>query len=146
MNVKIKLVEGGMMPTYATTGSVGLDLYARVRDSLFPVSWNESNHTKKIPTGVCLEIPEGFEGQVRMRSSFGVLGVSMPHGVGTIDADYRGEVHVLLRNDGENILHILPGDRIAQLVISPIVRATLIEVQELSSTARGAGGFGSTGR
>jgi len=99
-----------------------------------------------IPTGIALEIPEGYEGQVRPRSGLALKkGLTVLNAPGTIDADYRGEVKVILVNLGEEEVVIERGERIAQLVITPVVRAELIPVEELSSTERGEGGFGSTG-
>lgn len=100
-----------------------------------------------VPTGLAMELPSGFEGQVRPRS-----GLSSRHGItvvnapGTIDSDYRGEIVVLLVNLSSETQTIRPGDRVAQLVIAPVTRAEVVEVSELSDTTRGAGGFGSTGR
>jgi len=99
-----------------------------------------------VPTGLALEIPVGFEGQVRPRSGLALrAGVTILNAPGTIDSDYRGEVTVLLVNLGREPFIINPGDRIAQLVIAPVTRCELEETDELSSTARGGGGFGHTG-
>jgi dUTP pyrophosphatase len=99
-----------------------------------------------VPTGLALEIPVGFEGQVRPRSGLALrAGVTILNAPGTIDSDYRGEVSVLLVNLGREPFTINPGDRIAQLVIAPVTRCELEETDELSSTARGSGGFGHTG-
>jgi dUTP pyrophosphatase len=99
-----------------------------------------------IPTGIALEIPRGFEGQVRPRSGLALkAGISIVNAPGTIDADYRGEVGVILINLGKRTFIIEPGDRIAQLVIAPVVRAVLIEASLLEKTKRGTGGFGHTG-
>ncbi len=100
-----------------------------------------------VPTGIALEIPPGFEGQVRPRSGRALTeGLSMVNSPGTIDADYRGEVKVILVNLGETPIVIRPGDRIAQLVIAPVAHAEVIEVAELAPSSRGNGGFGHTGR
>ena len=99
-----------------------------------------------IPTGLRLEIPEGFEGQVRARSGLALRhGIGMVNAPGTIDADYRGELGVILVNWGQEPFVVEPLARIAQLVICPVARATLVEVEELSATARAGGGYGSTG-
>lgn len=99
-----------------------------------------------IPTGLSLELPEGFEAQIRPRSGLALKqGLTCLNTPGTIDADYRGEVQVLLINLSNQPVSISRGDRIAQMVLAPFVQATLLEVQELSETARGIGGFGSTG-
>jgi dUTP pyrophosphatase len=99
-----------------------------------------------VPTGIAFEIPSGFEGQVRPRSGLArSLGITILNAPGTVDSDYRGEVTVLLVNLGEKVHIILPGDRVAQLVISPVISAELEETPELGSTERGSGGFGHTG-
>ena len=100
-----------------------------------------------VPTGIALEIPVGFEGQVRPRSGRALdQGLALINSPGTIDADYRGEVKVLLVNLGAAPITIRPGDRIAQLVIAPVARAEIVEVAELGPSSRGSGGFGHTGR
>ncbi len=100
-----------------------------------------------IPTGFALEIPEGFEGQVRPRSGRALEeGLALVNSPGTIDADYRGEIKVLLVNLSDRPIRIQPGDRIAQLVIAPVARAELVEVPDLETSSRGGGGFGHTGR
>jgi dUTP pyrophosphatase len=134
--------EGLPLPARATDGSAGMDLIAAVDEAveLLPRA------RALIPTGLALAIPQGFEGQVRPRS-----GLAWKHGVtvcnapGTIDSDYRGEVKVNLINLGHEPVKIARGDRIAQLVVAPVSLARLHIVSELSETARGAGGFGSTG-
>jgi len=134
--------EGLPLPRYATDGAAGCDLHAAVGD---PVTL-EPGAREAIPTGIALAIPQGFEGQVRARS-----GTALRHGIacvnapGTIDSDYRGEVKVILGNLGTAPFKIRRGDRIAQLVIAPVTRATFDSVFELPETGRGAGGFGSTG-
>lgn len=131
------------LPAYQTTNAAGMDLCAAI-DAEIVI---ESLQRKLIPTGISLAIPEGFEGQVRPRS-----GLAWKHGVtvlnspGTIDADYRGELKVLLVNLSDVPFHLTRGERIAQLVICPVERAELDVVAELDETARGAGGYGSTGR
>jgi dUTP pyrophosphatase len=135
--------EGLEMPAYATEGSSGCDLRAAVSDSIVLAPGSRM----AVPTGLCLAIPAGFEGQVRARS-----GLALAHGIaclnapGTIDSDYRGEVKVILGNLGEEPFRISRGDRIAQMVISPVARAELDRVEELPASPRGSGGFGSTGR
>jgi dUTP pyrophosphatase len=100
-----------------------------------------------IPTGVAIEIPSGFEGQVRPRSGRALRdGLTVANAPGTIDSDYRGEIQVIMVNLGRSPVSIEPGDRIAQLVIAPVARATLLEVEVLADTSRGGGGFGHTGR
>jgi len=100
-----------------------------------------------VPTGLCLEIPPGFEGQVRPRSGLAARqGLTVLNTPGTIDSDYRGEVQVILVNLGSEEVVITPGDRIAQLIIAPVTRARLVEVETLAESERGDGGFGHTGR
>jgi dUTP pyrophosphatase len=132
------------LPCYATAGAAGMDLRAAVPENaaltLAPGA------RLAVPTGLVLEIPEGFEGQVRPRS-----GLALNHGItclnspGTIDCDYRGEVKVILANLGDEPFTITRGIRIAQLVIAPVAMAEIIEAGEPTESARGAGGFGSTG-
>ena len=132
------------LPAYETAQAAGMDLRAAVPEDAPLVLRPGSRHP--VPTGLAFALPEGFEAQVRPRS-----GLAAKHGVtclntpGTIDADYRGEVKVILVNLGEEDFTIRRGDRIAQLVIAPVVQARWAEVADLNETARGAGGFGSTG-
>jgi dUTP pyrophosphatase len=103
----------------------------------------------KVPTGLAVSIPQGYEGQIRARSSLGAMGIILPNGIGTIDADYRGQIHVLMTWIGEGDSTIIEaGERIAQMVISEVPKVNFIEVEpnELGNTERGDGGFGSTGR
>jgi dUTP pyrophosphatase len=129
------------LPAYASAGAVGMDVVAAEEVTL------ASGARYAVATGFAIAIPEGFEVQVRPRS-----GLALKHGVtclntpGTIDSDYRGEVKVILANLGEAPFHVARGDRIAQLVPAPVQRAVLNEVDDLDETARGSGGFGSTGR
>jgi len=134
--------EGLELPSYATDGSVGLDLRAAVEK---PVILKPLERAL-IPTGLVLEIPEGYEGQVRPRSGLALKkGVTVLNSPGTIDWDYRGEVKVLLINLGTEEVVINRGDRIAQLVISPVSKVNVVEAEELGTTLRGEKGFGSTG-
>lgn len=132
--------EGLPLPAYATEGAAGMDVVA-AEDAVIPPGARAA-----IATGFAMAIPEGFEVQVRPRS-----GLALKHGItclntpGTIDSDYRGEVKVILANLGDTPFPIARGDRIAQLVPAPVQRATLIETDTLDDTARGSGGFGSTG-
>ena len=128
------------LPDYATAQAAGLDLLAAAAVEIAPMG------RALVPTGVALELPEGFEGQVRPRSGLAVRhGVTVLNAPGTIDADYRGEVQVLLINLGQQPFSVTRGMRVAQLVVAPFVRAALVEADALEATARGAGGFGSTG-
>ena len=136
--------DGLPLPAYETAGAAGMDLRAAVADDA-PLTLAPGDRAL-VPTGLAMAIPGGFEGQVRPRS-----GLAAKHGVtclntpGTIDSDYRGEVKVILINLGQEPFTIARGDRIAQLVLAPVVLARWEEVAELDDTARGAGGFGSTG-
>lgn len=132
--------EGLPLPAYATSGAAGMDVVAAEALTLAP----GARHA--VSTGFAVAIPDGFEVQVRPRS-----GLALKHGItclntpGTIDSDYRGEVKVILANLGDAPFPIARGDRIAQLVPAAVLRATMVEVDALDATARGAGGFGSTG-
>jgi dUTP pyrophosphatase len=129
------------LPRYMTPGAAGLDLCADQAVELGP------GERHLVPTGLALEIPPGYEGQVRPRSGLAARhGVGMVNAPGTVDADYRGEVGVLLVNWGSSPVAIARGDRIAQLVIAPVVQAKLELVVQLGKTDRGGGGFGSTGK
>jgi dUTP pyrophosphatase len=130
------------LPEYRTRDAAGLDLHAALEA---PVTLAPGER-RLIPTGLIVEIPPGYEGQVRPRSGLALRhGIGMVNAPGTIDADYRGEIGVLLVNHGQARFVVEPLARIAQLVICPIARARLVEVEALSDTERGAGGYGSTG-
>ena len=130
------------VPHYQTEHAAGMDLHAALEDSVEIFSGD----IELIPCGFAMSIPEGFEAQVRPRSGLSTRhGISLPNAPGTIDSDYRGEVKVPLINLGRDSFTVEPGMRIAQMVICPIYRAQIEEVSELSDTARGQGGFGSTG-
>ena len=134
--------EGLPLPSYATPHSSGLDLRAAIKE---PVIIKPLERIV-IPTGLIVEIPEGYEGQVRPRSGLALKkGIAVLNSPGTIDSDYRGEIKVILINLGSEEAVIERGDRIAQLVISPVQRVEVVEVEELTETLRGEGGFGSTG-
>lgn len=135
--------RGLPLPTYATEGSAGLDLRAAVEGEIVLAPGERT----LVPTGLKLAIPPGFEGQVRARSGVALkAGVGLPNAPGTIDSDYRGELKVILINWSETPHVIRRGERIAQLVIAPVARACLAEVEELPDTSRSSGGFGHTGR
>ncbi len=130
------------LPAYATMDSAGMDLRAAIVDfiSLPP------SERVLIPTGIALALPNGYEGQVRPRSSLALKqGVTILNSPGTVDADYRGELKVLLINHGDQPFKVHRGERVAQLVISPITKALLQEASNLPDSDRGKGGFGSTG-
>ncbi len=129
------------LPEYATAGAAGLDLRAARAHVLEP------GRRTLVGTGFAIALPSSCEGQIRPRSGLAARhGVTVLNAPGTVDPDYRGEVKVLLINLGEEPVEIAAGDRIAQLVVAPISRLELIEVEELPETTRGGGGFGSTGR
>ena len=131
------------MPRYQTADAAGMDLHAALDEPMRV----EPGAAIAVPTGLAMAIPRGYEGQVRPRSGLARKhAVTLTNSPGTIDSDYRGECVVLLINHGREPFTIAHGDRIAQLVIAPVVRAELDIVQDLSETERGAGGFGSTGR
>ncbi len=135
--------EGLPLPAYATQGSAGADLRAAVRSELTL----KPGHRTLVPTGLSIALPHGWEAQVRPRSGLAVKhGVTVLNAPGTIDADYRGEVKVALVNLGDEPLVIRRGDRIAQLVVAPVVRVAWQPCEVLPGSDRGDGGFGSTGR
>jgi dUTP pyrophosphatase len=143
--VKVRRVRASStpLPRYQSAQAAGMDLVADIEVSLEIPSLGRA----AVATGIAVEIPSGFEGQVRPRSGRALQeGLALINSPGTIDADYRGEIKVLLVNLGNAPIAIRPGDRIAQLVIAPVARAELVEVAELGSSSRGDGGFGHTGR
>jgi dUTP pyrophosphatase len=143
--VRLPHAEGLPLPAYETPGSAGMDLRAAVPEDE-PLTLRPGARAL-VPTGLCMAIPLGFEVQVRPRS-----GLAAKHGVtclntpGTIDADYRGEVKVILVNLGEEDFVIRRGERIAQMIVAAVAQAAWLQTDSLDETARGAGGFGSTGR
>lgn len=144
VSVKVRRVRPSQwpLPKYQTPQSAGLDLIADLPEDVAL----EPGDRRLIPTGLSLEIPPGYEGQIRPRSGLALKqGITCLNSPGTIDADYRGEVGVILINHSKDRVVLKAGDRIAQLVIAPCIQANLIEVDALSNTDRGAGGFGSTG-
>lgn len=137
----MKLTDTAITPTRATPGSAGLDLYADTECLLV------SCHTHMVGTGIAVEIPLGYVGLLFLRSSIGSNGVKLTNAVGVIDSDYRGEVKLCLTYAHDmGGYHINRGDRIAQLVVVPVASFDLVETDALSFTARGTGGFGSTGK
>ena len=130
-------------PAYQSDRAAGLDLSAAVAEAVTIAP----GERRFVPTGWAMAIPEGYEGQVRPRSGLALRhGISIVNSPGTIDSDYRGEIGIVLINHGTEPFEIAPGARIAQLVIAPVVTAELEVVESLDETARGAGGYGSTGR
>lgn len=143
VSVQLKRLQHGAgldLPAYATAGAAGMDVVAAEDVSIAP------GDRHAVTTGFALAIPAGFEIQVRPRSGLALKhGVTVPNTPGTIDSDYRGELKVILINHGSESFAVRRGDRIAQLVLAPVVQARWNEVDELDETVRGAGGFGSTG-
>lgn len=149
MSVVIKVrrlphAEGLPLPRYETAEAAGLDLLAAVpEDAPLVIA---PNRRALVPTGLALQLPAGHEAQVRPRSGLALrYGITVLNAPGTIDADYRGEVSVLLANLGDESFSVTRGQRIAQLVVAPVTRAVLVETDDLETTPRAAGGFGSTG-
>lgn len=129
------------LPSYATAGSAGLDLRAAASFTLKP------GERALVPTGLAIALPEGYEAQVRPRSGLAVKhGITVLNAPGTIDADYRGEIQVPLINHGQADFAVARGERIAQMIIARVEQVELVEVDALDETARGTGGFGSSGR
>jgi dUTP pyrophosphatase len=147
VDVRVKRLPHGKdlpLPTYQTASSAGLDLQAAIAPQTTLVI--EPGSRELVPTGLAIELPEGFEAQIRPRSGLALKkGVTLVNTPGTIDADYRGEIGVIVINHGAEPFEIVRGDRIAQMIVAPVVQARLVEVDDLSSSDRGAGGFGSTG-
>lgn len=143
VNVEVKRLphgEGLPLPAYATSGAAGMDVVSAEDVAIAP----GARHA--VATGLSVAIPLGYEIQVRPRSGLAFKhGITVPNTPGTIDSDYRGELKVLLINHGTEPFEIARGDRVAQLVLAPVVQAAWEEVEELDATERGAGGFGSTG-
>jgi dUTP pyrophosphatase len=131
------------LPKYETVGSSGLDLIANIDKEIIL----KPNERTLVPTGLSVAIPENYEIQVRPRSGLAAKnGISVLNTPGTVDADYRGEIKVILINLSLENFKIEPGQRIAQMVLCPVVKAELVEVDTLPESVRGSGGFGSTGR
>lgn len=138
----LRLRDDAIVPQYMTDHAAGLDLCAALDGSILL----EPGSRMLVPTGLAMAIPVGYEGQVRPRSGLALKkGVTLVNSPGTIDADYRGEIGVIMINHGESPFSINHGDRIAQMLISPVTHAELQVVDTLEETARGAGGFGHTG-
>lgn len=142
INVK-RLREGAQMPTYGTEYAAGADLYACLDDAVTI----EPGETVAIPTGIAMELPIGTAGLVFARSGLSTKrGLAPANKVGVIDADYRGEIKVMLLNHGKAPQRIAPGERVAQILVVPVFTPGFQEVEALSDTVRGVGGFGSTGK
>lgn len=143
--VKVKQLRPGSMiplPKYMTLHSAGMDLYADLEHELVINPGDRA----LVPSGIAIEMPDGFEAQIRPRSGLALRhGIALVNSPGTIDADYRGEIGIILINHGNEPYPVRKGERIAQMVFAPFVRAELLEVSELAATDRGDGGFGHTG-
>lgn len=135
--------EGLPLPRYMTDGAAGMDLYAAVEETQIL----NPGEIKLVPAGISIALPQGYEAQIRPRSGLALKhGITMVNTPGTIDADYRGEIGLILTNLGRAPFTINRGDRIAQMVINEVARAVFVEVENLEDTERNSGGFGSTGR
>jgi dUTP pyrophosphatase len=145
VSVKVKQVgfsSGLAMPKYESDGAAGMDLLAAISDEMTIAPGDRM----LVPSGIAVELPKGLEAQVRPRSGLALRdGVTVLNSPGTVDSDYRGEIGVILINQGERPFTVRRGMRIAQVVFAPVVRASMESVEELAETDRGAGGFGSTG-
>jgi dUTP pyrophosphatase len=148
--IKVEILQlphgkGLALPAYQSADAAGLDLLAAVPEET-PLILAPGKHAM-VPTGLAIALPPGFEAQVRPRSGLAAKhGVTVLNSPGTVDADYRGEISVILINHSETAFAIKRGERIAQMVIAPVVQAQLVPLATLSATDRGSGGFGSTGR
>jgi dUTP pyrophosphatase len=141
-HVKVMLADGACIPSYQSPGAAGADLHAYLQSELVI----EPGARVLVPTGLHIQLEQGYEAQIRPRSGLAIKsGITCLNSPGTIDADYRGEVGVILINHGCVPYTIKNGDRIAQMVIAPVIQANFDSVPVLTSTARGSGGFGSTG-
>ena len=142
--LRLDHAEGLPLPAYETAGAAGMDLRAAVPEAE-PLTLRPGSRAL-VPTGFGIAVPEGYEAQVRPRSGLAIrAGVTCLNSPGTVDSDYRGEVKVILANLGEEDFVVRRGDRVAQMVICPVVQASWQVVESLDDTVRGAGGFGSTG-
>ena len=141
MKIRIKS-DSGRLPSYESREAAGMDIRAYLKEDMIL----QPGERSLVPTGLYIEVPSGYEAQIRARSGLAVKkGIGLVNGIGTIDADYRGEIKVALINWGQEPFVVHDGDRIAQMVIAAYTKAELVEVEELSETERGAGGFGHTG-
>lgn len=144
MKIKFKKVrDTAILPQYASAGASGMDLHLclpGMGDTL------GAGEIKAMPTGLSVEIPQGYELQIRSRSGCALKGLVVANGVGTVDADYRGEIQVILMNASASSRPLSHGERVAQLVLSRVEKIQWVEASEFSDTKRGSGGFGSTGK
>ena len=143
MTVKIVNKSDNQLPVYETINSAGMDLRAYLPEGAITL---KPMQRMLIPTGLFMEIPEGYEGQVRPRSGLAIKnGITVLNTPGTIDSDYRGELQIILINLGDKDFEIKNGDRIAQIIVAPVTQGNFVQVEQLSVTERGEKGFGSTG-
>lgn len=145
MKIFFKIADSGnpvFIPEYKTSGSAGMDLCSSSEETILI----SSSEYALVPTNLILEIPEGYEGQIRPRSGLALKnGITVLNSPGTIDCDYRGEIKVLLINHGKKDFAVKTGDRIAQLIITKFIKCELLQTEDISDSARGVGGYGSTG-
>lgn len=142
INIQCLSISKEFLPIYSTEGSSGADLFAAVEEEVII----KPRERKLISSGIKLEIPEGYEAQIRPRSGLAIkYGITLVNTPGTIDSDYRGEIKIIMINLGDEDFTIKRGDRIAQMVIAPVIKADFIFGTSLNETKRGSGGFGSTG-
>lgn len=143
IQIKVKkLHPKAVIPGYMTEHAAGMDLCTVIDASVELLPGERT----LLPTGLAMEIPPGFEGQVRPRSGLALKkGIALVNSPGTIDADYRGEIGIIVINHGSEAVEFMPGDRIAQLIIAPVTQATLVETNDLNDSERSSGGFGHTG-
>lgn len=139
------LNEKAKLPTYGTPGAACADLYVVIYDDHCDYDYIDAGETKIFKTGLAMEIPRGFELQVRARSGLASKGLLVANAPGTIDEDYRGEVGIIVTNISDTIMRITTGDRIAQCALKPVYKAAFVNTTELSKTKRGDGGYGHTG-
>jgi len=138
-----KIYKNIKLPVYKTSGSSGMDLLAYIKKKITI----NPNKTAIVPTGIAVAIPKNYEIQIRPRSGLAAKnGISVLNTPGTIDSDYRGEIKIILINLGRKSFVINSGDRVAQMILSPVVKAKLVEIKKLPETVRGKKGFGSTGK
>jgi len=145
-SIKVKRIRpesANPLPAYMTSHAAGMDLYAALAEDILLTPGARA----LVPTGIAIELPDGYEAQVRPRSGLALkYGISLVNSPGTIDSDYRGEIGIIVINHGSEPFAVRNGERIAQLVFAPFARALLEEVDDLGETGRGEGGFGHTGR
>ncbi len=137
----VRVARDAKLPVYTTPGAAGMDVHACIAQDIVM----RPGETVKVPTGLAMEVPPGYEVQVRSRSGLAAKGVVVANSPGTVDSDYRGEICVLLHNSSDGAFNIEKNSRIAQLVLQAVPQAKLVEVNELSPSQRGSNGFGSTG-